>query len=301
MLGNVALVDPLDYRTDAKYMREVLASKGQGSGDGFLAAMEGMASGLSKAALWAMGAGKCPSCTAEAIENAWNAALQVPEELRMKGYLDNLHIMQGHCAAVVRANEASSTAIGIGVGVSIATGLQGGGPGVISEKIPSLDGVQLPKPRVIYLDNVSAPEIRGRMLGALQDVRRDLPEGGNAAFAEVAIPVLSKDQILLKSFSGYNMRTQDFIPKPEGDLSSWILKPQESTSRYIGGASAYLRDADAEFKILETLAQRLGSNYSAVGRINLASEKAVCPSCTGVVLQFRERYPNIQLNVFTRD
>ncbi|QZP25153.1 deaminase domain-containing protein [Pseudomonas mosselii] len=44
-----------------------------------------------------------------------------------------------------------------------------------------------------------------------------------------------------------------------------------------------------------------GSNYSAVGRINLASEKAVCPSCTGVVLQFRERYPNIQLNVFARD
>ncbi|WP_419186732.1 deaminase domain-containing protein [Pseudomonas fluorescens] len=71
--------------------------------------------------------------------------------------------------------------------------------------------------------------------------------------------------------------------------------------KYIGGPGAYLRDADTEFKILETVAQRLGQNTSATGRINLLSEKAVCPSCTGMVLQFREHYPNIQLNVFTRD
>ncbi|WP_425226356.1 hypothetical protein [Pseudomonas palleroniana] len=25
----------------------------------------------------------------------------------------------------------------------------------------------------------------------------------------------------------------------------------------------------------------------------------VCPSCTNIVTQFRERYPNIQLNIFT--
>ncbi|WP_407923291.1 deaminase domain-containing protein [Cupriavidus agavae] len=30
------------------------------------------------------------------------------------------------------------------------------------------------------------------------------------------------------------------------------------------------------------------------------SEKAVCPSCTGVIMQFRSRYPNIQLNIFTK-
>ncbi|WP_081493546.1 deaminase domain-containing protein [Pseudomonas sp. GM25] len=56
---------------------------------------------------------------------------------------------------------------------------------------------------------------------------------------------------------------------------------------------------DTEFKILETVAQRLGSNKGATGRINLISEKDVCPSCTDVVRQFRDRHPKIQLNVFT--
>lgn len=56
---------------------------------------------------------------------------------------------------------------------------------------------------------------------------------------------------------------------------------------------------DTEFKILETVAQRLGNNFEAVGRINLMSEKTVCPSCSSVIQQFRDRYPKVQLNVFT--
>ncbi|WP_367863911.1 deaminase domain-containing protein [Pseudomonas nitroreducens] len=39
----------------------------------------------------------------------------------------------------------------------------------------------------------------------------------------------------------------------------------------------------------------------ASGRINLISEKMVCPSCSDIVNQFRERYPNIQLNIFTME
>ncbi|WP_373875002.1 hypothetical protein [Pseudomonas pseudonitroreducens] len=27
----------------------------------------------------------------------------------------------------------------------------------------------------------------------------------------------------------------------------------------------------------------------------------VCPSCSDIVSQFRERYPNIQLNIFTME
>ncbi|PCM47414.1 hypothetical protein CP335_22275 [Pseudomonas fluorescens] len=46
------------------------------------------------------------------------------------------------------------------------------------------------------------------------------------------------------------------------------------------------------------MAQRLGDNKGAVGRIDLISKKAVCPSCTDVITQFRDRYPKIQLNVF---
>ncbi|MDX3995098.1 filamentous hemagglutinin N-terminal domain-containing protein [Pseudomonas aeruginosa] len=127
VLKNVALVDPLDYRTDARYMREVLNAKGEGSQEGFGAAFEGAVSGASKTALWAMGAANCPSCAASDIEDAWNSVLSIPEELRLKGYLDNLHIMQGGGAAVIKANEASSTATGVGIGLAIGGGLVTGG------------------------------------------------------------------------------------------------------------------------------------------------------------------------------
>ncbi|MCV4289115.1 DUF637 domain-containing protein [Pseudomonas capsici] len=158
-----------------------------------------------------------------------------------------------------------------------------------------------PKPIMVYLDNNSSPDIRNRLLGAIQDIRQDLPNSGNAAFAEVNIPFLSDEQVLMKAFSGYDQRVEEFLPKPNGSLDSWILTPVKATAKYVDGPGAYLRDSDTEFKILETIAQKIGENYNASGRINLLSEKLVCPSCTGVIYQFRERYPNIQLNVFTRD
>ncbi len=137
VLKNVALVDPLDYRTDARYMREVLNAKGEGSQEGFGAAFEGAVSGASKTALWAMGAANCPSCAASDIEDAWNSVLSIPEELRLKGYLDNLHIMQGGGAAVIKANEAASTAAGVGIGLAIGGGL--GGTRSLAQTAPTID------------------------------------------------------------------------------------------------------------------------------------------------------------------
>ncbi|NWE15255.1 two-partner secretion domain-containing protein [Pseudomonas yamanorum] len=163
------------------------------------------------------------------------------------------------------------------------------------------EAVGLKGERLAYLSNSSAPEIRERLSSAIADIRRDLPREGNAAFAEVNIDALSKEVMVMKSFSQYDARVGEFLPKPAGNLDSWLLKPQPATSRYIGTPEAYLRDMDTEFKILETVAQRLGDNTAAAGRINLVSEKMVCPSCSDVIKQFRDRYPKIQLNIFTVD
>ncbi|MGE8367726.1 deaminase domain-containing protein [Cupriavidus sp.] len=104
----------------------------------------------------------------------------------------------------------------------------------------------------------------------------------------------------MKAYSGYDDAIGSFLPKPTGDMNSWLLKPSEATSKYVGGVGAYLRDSDTEFKILETVAQKLGDNKTASGTINLFSEKSVCQSCTDVIMQFRQMYPNIQLNIFTK-
>ncbi|MET0027449.1 MAG: deaminase domain-containing protein [Candidatus Thiodiazotropha sp.] len=42
-------------------------------------------------------------------------------------------------------------------------------------------------------------------------------------------------------------------------------------------------------------------NTQVNGTVNLFTERLNCQSCGDVVLDFRNRYPNIQLNVFTRD
>ncbi|WP_445262770.1 deaminase domain-containing protein [Pseudomonas sp. JAI120] len=153
--------------------------------------------------------------------------------------------------------------------------------------------------RLVYLSNSTAPRIRGRLSAAVSDVRTGLPREGNVAFAEVDVGALSSETMVMKAYSQFDNRVEEFLPKPGGDLNSWILKPQVSTSKYVGTTEGYLRDMDTEFKILETLAQRLGPSSQTSGRINLISEKMVCPSCTSIVNQFRERYPNIQLNIFT--
>jgi filamentous hemagglutinin family protein len=118
LVRDVALVDPLAYKTDPKYFQEVLNAKGLGSQEGFGNAVEGAVSGPSKAAIWLMGAANCPSCALGDIQSAWDAVSTLPEELSYKAYLDNLHIMQGKGAGVLQQNAASSTELGVGIGLT---------------------------------------------------------------------------------------------------------------------------------------------------------------------------------------
>jgi len=55
----------------------------------------------------------------------------------------------------------------------------------------------------------------------------------------------------MKSFSQYDERIGEFLPKPPGDMQSWVLQPQSATSKYIGTPEAYLRDMDTESKFLK--------------------------------------------------
>ncbi|NKA56135.1 hemagglutinin [Ralstonia solanacearum] len=151
-----------------------------------------------------------------------------------------------------------------------------------------------------YLSNNAAPATQQRLADAAKFARTELPANGNVAVAEVSIPALSTETSVMKAYSGYDEAIGSFLPKPSGDVDSWLLKPVKATAKYVGGDGAYLRDSDTEFKILETIAQRLGDKRSASGVINLLSEKSVCPSCTSVVMQFRSMFPNIQLNIFTK-
>ena len=55
------------------------------------------------------------------------------------------------------------------------------------------------------------------------------------------------------------------------------------------------RNLDSEVFVLENLAQRL--TPQSTGTVRLLSERTVCSSCQGVITQFREKFPNINLIV----
>ena len=138
LLDHIALVDPYKYRHDPKYQAEVLNAKGVGSAEGFAAVMEGIVSSSSKSALWVMGAVNCPSCAATDLEAAFDSVMNWPEEVRLKGYLDVLHTMQGNGIDVVKANAAVATATGVGLGLLLDGGLVGGVKGTGKDYIDIL-------------------------------------------------------------------------------------------------------------------------------------------------------------------
>jgi RHS repeat-associated protein len=56
---------------------------------------------------------------------------------------------------------------------------------------------------------------------------------------------------------------------------------------------------DAELKLLNYAANELGPSSGVAGTLRLHSELPICPSCSSVMRQFRESFPNINITVTT--
>lgn len=57
------------------------------------------------------------------------------------------------------------------------------------------------------------------------------------------------------------------------------------------------RAYDSEYKLLEELAARYAQTPEVIGTIKLFTERPPCASCSFVIEQFRQRFPNITLTV----
>ena len=114
---------------------------------------------------------------------------------------------------------------------------------------------------------------------------------GNLAIANISIDAIPNTK-QLKAFS----KNSDLK-----DISSFVKEVENPVFTPIESAGPngikYLREYDTEYKILEEVASQLGSNTKATGVIDLYSKLPVCESCSGVIAQFREKYPNITINV----
>jgi hypothetical protein len=133
-----------------------------------------------------------------------------------------------------------------------------------------------PPPPMEYPNGIP-PEEGARLT---KDVRSSLPlSGRNVAVAEVNVNGQSQ---MLTGISG-KASPAGTVPAPEDPL--FTTKPSGAMTR------AY----DSEVKILESVAKGLPSD--AQGTISLYSERPPCSSCEGVIQQFQQRFPGINVIV----
>ncbi|MEI4803430.1 deaminase domain-containing protein [Bacillus sp. FJAT-51639] len=143
------------------------------------------------------------------------------------------------------------------------------------------------------------PETEGHILDKVSEARGGLSnrfkETGNFAYAEVDVIGINKSEFY--SHSGIHdpakkiPGTENFSFKPENPIFKATEAPNSN------GGKPYLRDADTEYKILNDIANQLGDNVNAQGRIKLFTEKDTCSSCNGVINHFKIKYPKIEIKV----
>ena len=157
-----------------------------------------------------------------------------------------------------------------------------------------------------YKNNSTHPEIRDDLFNTVQDIRADLPDHlastGNVGVAKLnveGLPTSLKSHSRVGNIGGEQI--EGFVSLPNKPQSEWVFQPKDVSpvDGTVNGPNAFTRQYDTEFKILEDVAGRLGDNKNAAGTIDLFTERKACQSCTDVITEFREHYPNIQLNIFT--
>ena len=123
---------------------------------------------------------------------------------------------------------------------------------------------------------------------------------GNAALARIDITGVSEK---LFSFSGYE--TLDEAISSGANLPNDNIKlawaPEESSFQTFvalkNDGTPMPRYFDGEYKILSEIDKQLGGNKNAKGKITLLTELKCCDSCSDVITQFSEKYPNVEIEV----
>lgn len=117
--------------------------------------------------------------------------------------------------------------------------------------------------------------------------------GGNFGVAQIEIPGIQRTMAA---------SSQIDLPNSTQQLAGFVgLGPEIFPSFKVGTGGAnpidLLRNVDSEAKILNAVAQQLGENRSASGTIYLLTERSPCASCSGIISQFKQKYPGIDITI----
>ncbi|WP_224556277.1 deaminase domain-containing protein [Pectobacterium versatile] len=141
-----------------------------------------------------------------------------------------------------------------------------------------------------YLINEKTIQQAAGFRQQVTDLRAGLPSdpkrSGNVAVVDINTLGIPKT---LAVHSGVNVSSNGLVGK-----GSESFKYQEIPNNK-GFIIAI--NTDSEYKILDDISEKLGGNISAKGTVTIFTERPACGSCLGVVEQFQQRYPRIEVKI----
>ena len=121
---------------------------------------------------------------------------------------------------------------------------------------------------------------------------KDINKYGNVGIADIDIEGV--DAKTMAAHSSIHKPNKGFVGDGKTKFDSLEL-PSVNKNGDLG--KPYNRNKDAEYQLFSNIADRLGNNHQATGKITIYTEKPVCTSCSGVAQQFKSRYPNINVQI----
>ncbi|RRO03617.1 DUF637 domain-containing protein [Pectobacterium aquaticum] len=185
---------------------------------------------------------------------------------------------------------SKDTVEALGFGISIASTFAGIGKAGVGNQYLSKSLVTPTTGWKSYLINEKTIQQTAAFKQQVTDLRAGLSskhrQSGNVAVADINIPGMPK------TLAGHNLIEEEgngFVGAGKQNFKYDTLLTKDNRP--------VIRNIDSEYKILDNLADRLGNNTSAKGTVTIFTEKPACDSCLGVIKQFQDRYPNINIDV----
>jgi hypothetical protein len=133
----------------------------------------------------------------------------------------------------------------------------------------------------------SIEEIRDA-LNKMRNYKTGKPQVGNLGYLEGDIPnaIIDKNKFW------------ESVSKAEAQLETHIFDAIEAT----GSSGSWVRITDSEYRMLNDLAKKLKGvkgqvNDKITGTLKIVSENPYCTSCQGVIQQFSNMFPNIEITL----
>ena len=121
----------------------------------------------------------------------------------------------------------------------------------------------------------------------------NIREYGNVGIADINIEGI--DVKTMAAHSRVHEPNKGFVGDGKTEFDYLNLPPNKTNGNQ--SSRPFPRSADAEYQLFSNIADKLGNNYQATGKLTIYTEKPVCASCSNVAQQFKSRYQNISVQI----